>query len=131
MPNLFGSPDFAFGPKVKGKADNVTYEVFAAGFANPGGIYGGTLRGDAWLPLGGRWTAGAGLGVLNAGGPTFLQGTLRACYALSDGLNLEAGYTLSTDGAAVKHGLAVMLTFSNDRGITFGPRDFLSLRRDF
>lgn len=129
-----GSGDLIFGPEAKGTSGAVTWEAYLALFYNwgGGGLYGGVGRADIWYEVDERIDLHGGFGLYDSGrGGLTPQYTLGAAYDLTDSVNLAANYTYTDAGVGGNHGFGVKLTKTFDRGVTFGPRDYMSVRLGF
>jgi hypothetical protein len=125
------SGEVIFGAEAKGTNNAVTWEAYLAMFYNSlGGVYGGAGRADVWYEFDERITVGGGVGILDIGLGWQPQATLRAAYDITDSFNIEANYTY-TDNLTPNHGFGVKLTTTFDRGVTFGARDYMSVRMGF
>lgn len=127
----FTGGNFAVGPEAKGTFGDYNWEAYGAAFFNSGGIYGGTVRADAWRPVNDRFTLGAGFGLVNNGGPTTFQGTLRGCYDLGNNFELEGSYTYSGWSGGSNHGVGLKITYKVDKGTEFGSRSPIRLNMGF
>ena len=128
-----GPGDLIFGPEAKGTAGPLEWEAYLALFYQPGwGLYGGVGRADISYDIGPQTALPAGGGRPTTGGgfaPPFPGGARDDLCPPSK----ASGTHTSTHplGWTPNHAFGIKLTATFDDGVTFSPRDYMSVRLGF